>query len=190
MSELDKKTLIHIAGEVVVVGGLAAYLVNRIAALEAKVAELEKDLQATARHTVSTEKKQNEVLNAMGHLIKTTGKPQQAQQGHSMHSHQSHTSHPITKPPTTTHARPAAKPAVHSQKKTISFSDEPDLDDEDEESDELAVQAPVKTKTKPAARSKGIKVSAKPAETGGRKRNDMSTTKAEAMKLAPSDDEE
>lgn len=187
MSELDKKTLIHIAGEVVVVGGLTAYLVNRIAALEAKVAELEKDLQATARHTVSTEKKQNEVLNAMGHLIKTSGKTQQPQQVHQMHSH---ASHPTTKPHHTPHAKPAATQPVHSQKKTISFSDEPDMDDEDEDDEEPVVVAPVKTKTKPATRSKTVKVAAKPVESGGRKRNDMSTTKAEAMKLAPSDDEE
>ena len=73
MSGLDKKTLVHVAGEVVVVGGLTAYLINRIGALEARVAELEKDLQAIAKHSVSNERKQNEVLNAMGHLIKSTG---------------------------------------------------------------------------------------------------------------------
>lgn len=182
MSELDKKTLVHIAGEVVVVGGITAYLINRIGALEARVAELEKDLQAAARHAVATERKQNEVLGAMSHLIKTSAKPHEPHHGHSHHT-------PVVRPPAQASARPAAKPPVSSHKKTISFSDDLDDDVDEGDSGEVEVVTPVKTKTKPAGKSKGIKVAAPPPENG-RARKDMSDVKAAAAKLAPSDDEQ
>lgn len=175
---MDKKTAVHIAAETVVLGTLTAYLINRIGSLEARVSELEKDLQATALHTVSTEKKQTEVLNAMGQLIKSGVRPSNAPQPH--HSQHNHGNHTVKH---TTH------PIVSSAKKKVSFSDADDeLEDEEDESSEepVPVVKPKSSKTKPAPRGKGVKVSVSDA---AKARKDMSSVRDEAARLAPSEDD-
>jgi hypothetical protein len=175
---MDKKLAVHVAAETVVLGSLTVYLINRIGALETRVAELEKDLQATAKHTVLAEKKQVEVLNAMSHLIKSNAKSgnHHTVAHQSPHDGRSHVVHSIQKksptPPT-------------SDKKKVSFSDADDVEDEDS-SEELV--PPPKVKAKPMTRTKGIKVS--PAESGSRRTsNKMDDTRAAAAALAPDDEE-
>lgn len=71
----DRKTAIHVAAETAILGGLTVYLLNRISALEQKVAELEKDTQAVARHGVVVERKQAEAINAVSSILKTNQNP-------------------------------------------------------------------------------------------------------------------
>ena len=86
---LDKKTLVHIGGEVVAVTGITLYLVNRIAVLENRVAELEKDAQAAAKHQLHTEKVHNVALNKLNERIsvQTAQRPQVPMQMHTNPQH-------------------------------------------------------------------------------------------------------
>ena len=172
---MDKKTAVHIAAETIVVGSLTAYLINRIGALENRVIELERNLQATAKHAVSTEKKQTEVLNAMGHLIKSNVRPGSlSTSAHTDPDHRFRGNHTV---------KHTVHPVVSSSKKKVSFSDADDEDRDDETSDNEE-PAPV---VKPKAKKKGIKVSA-PIQNNTNSRKDMSAVRDEAAKLAPSED--
>lgn len=177
---MDKKTAIHIAAETIVLGSLTTYLINRIGALENRILELEKDLQATARHTVSTEKKQTEVLNAMGQLLKSGARPGSIPTSHqpSSHNHNHGVKHTV-------------QPISSSVKKKVSFSDADDEDEDEDSSSEEEVAPIVRakiSKTKTAARSKGVKVSTTNAPNPN-SRKDMASVREEAAKLAPPEDE-
>lgn len=56
---MDKKTGLHIAGEVVIGGAAFLYLMNRISTLENRVTELEKDCQCVAKRQAKLEKAHN-----------------------------------------------------------------------------------------------------------------------------------
>ena len=61
MSLTENKTVLHIAAETVVFGGLTLYLLNRISSLEQEVAKLRADVQIVAKHGSNVTEAVNEV---------------------------------------------------------------------------------------------------------------------------------
>ena len=173
---MDKKLAVHVAAETIVLGSLTVYLINRISALEVRISELEKDLQATAKHAVLTEKKQVEVLNAMSHIIKNT--PQVKHHHPEDRNTPKHVVHTI-------HRKP--EPAPVSNKKKMYFSDG---NDEDQESsyEEEEPTPPPKMKAK-GGKKKGIVVP--PSEVSARRGGkNMDDTRKAAAALAPIEEDE
>lgn len=166
---MDKKLIVHVAAETIVLGSLTVYLINRIGALESRVSELEKDIQAIAKHSVTAEKKQVEILNAMSYLIKGDAK-----NNHNSHSGHNHVVHNM-------HKKVATPP--QSDKKKVSFSDADDV--EDDESEEPLPQPKVKPKKN--TKSNPIKVAS--SDNVRLSRKGMDDVRAAAAALAPDEDD-
>jgi len=173
---MDKKLAVHVAAETVVLGSLTVYLINRIATLEARVSELEKDGQAIARHTVVTERKQAEILNAMSQVLKN-GNRQPFRPG------------PVENPQPKPILKSKVQPSPSTGKKKAHFSDvsESSSESESEEEEEAPVVVAPKLKSKTTKTSKGVKVKTAraPNETSAtRKSRDMDDVKNQAAMLA------
>ena len=153
---MDKKTIVHATAEVVVLSTLTIYLINRISALENRVAELEKDNQAIAMHTVKVENGHANAIKQLAQVAQrqvTHTKVEDANRRYSQHEH-------------------VQTPTNPQQKRPVRFSDDTESETDDDSSEELPMPPPPKPKSKSNKSKKGIKV-----RPSGQKNDTMSSRK-------------
>lgn len=167
---MDKKTAVHVGAEVLVGGAAFTYLLNRIATLENRVAELEKDTQAVAKHQLKTEK------NHAAHINKLMS--------NNSHQHRHHQPHIQSRP---------QQPHVHhktSKTPRVVIEESEDEEDEDDKllNDEYGEEEPEPVVIPPPKSSKknvSFKPTPKMASKGGME--DVKKLAAEMAKRAGAD---
>lgn len=128
---MDKKTATHVATEVVVIGSLTVYLLNRIASLEQKISQLELDLQIVAKKEAKVEQVHTAAIRELS--VKVLKQPQP--HGHSVVRH-----HPT---PSETRVPRTQVSSGQKDPKRVTFSDQdpdPDPANEDDEDDDVLME--------------------------------------------------
>lgn len=195
---MDKKTTVHVAAEAAVFGALTLYLVNRIASLEQRVSDLEREVIIVAKKEAKVEASHS---NALRSLLENGVKHNGATDTPShVHNHPPHVHN---------HAPPSAPPHVHNHApptaaRKVTFSDDQNDDDEeallerefggDDATESESVESPPQARKKPSGKAKGrsrIKVVSAPPPRKGQKGKDMDDVKAqaEAMRRAAEGDD-
>lgn len=187
---MDKKTTVHVAAEAAVFGALMLYFVNRVAALEHRVTNLERDIVAVAKKEAHVEKSHSVALRTLlegGVRHTEVGQAVHPPHPPHAHNHGEHTHHHHA-PPTANNRQPPP------QQRKVTFNDDPeevdeDLmekefgEDEEQEQEESSESPPVRRK--PAGKTKGrskIKVATMPTSKG-RKGKDMDDVRAKAAAM-------
>lgn len=189
---MDKKTTVHVAAEAVILGALTLYLVNRVAALEQRVANLEREIVVVAKKEAHVAQSHATALRTLLEggvkqpVAVSSGAPQvhnhaphhTAQEVGHAHSHGEHTHHH--------HAPPVQR--------KVTFNDDPEEVDEelmeqefgaDEEPEPEESSESPPARRKPAGKAKGrskIKVATTPSRKT-QKGKDMDDVRAKAAMM-------
>lgn len=187
---MDKKTTVHVAAEAAVLGALTLYLVNRVSGLEQRIATLERELLVVAKKEAKVEQAHGAALKT---LLTNDANPIAP---HHVHNHP----HPHPQPQQH-HVAPVADRAPPVQGRRVTFSDDPDGDEDDDLMDrefgggseeEEASESPQPVPKKKAGRGgrSKLKVASTPAKKNpkGKDMDDV-RAKAEAMRRAAEADE-
>ena len=201
---MDKKTIVHVVAEAVILGGVTVYMVNRMSAMEHELKELRVDLQVVAKRQLKIEQNHS-------HAIRQIGQASQAQPARSMVHHAPppvaqpvHRPMPAAQRPPMRQAPPVQRvqpPPPVAAPKRVQFTDdedEPQDPDEElmarefgeepepeEEQDEESEEAPPVVATRARGRKPvraGVKIPTGPGKKPGAR--DMDDVKNRAAEMA------